>query len=427
MRDSRTVIRFASAALVACLAPLLASCGGGGGGNDLTVGFGYANFSSPLFMPVQSAPLLSGLGGNTPNCSVTSGSLPPGESLGAGCAIVGTPTALGDHSATITLTVDGYRGSVSATISIGVQAPALTAISGPFVGPNQTLALGAAVNNVAIVSLATFGGPYVPQAGDTRVYSVSSGVMPTGLTLDPTTGTVSGSPTAFGVATLSVQLTLGHGLASYTTNSVPVQFSIVEGAFTLAYPPCCGAANVGDAVAIAPTSGYIPVPGATVSFQFGGQAPPGLAIDPATGAITGLLAAAGTYNPVVTQTARLPDGTSVTGASPPLSWSITGPSFTYAAFTLYAFTGMPFAHFPSPITGGLLGDLNTFSMVPTPTPPSTPPLPAWLFIDAATGELFGTSPAPTGIGTFIDIQVILTTRRNGHDYTIAQRVTLSQQ
>ncbi len=107
----------------------------------------------------------------------------------------------------------------------------------------------------------TFSGLNVPQASDGRVYRVSSGALPPGLTLDATTGTLSGSPTGCGVTTFFVDLAINHAGSTYTSPAVLVVVSIIEGAIVLSYGPCCGAANVGDAVSLSPTSSYLPVPG----------------------------------------------------------------------------------------------------------------------------------------------------------------------
>ena len=109
MRELFSLIhRLATAAAVGGTLALAACGGGGGGDEDLAVTFSYDTRSATLYLPSRSSPTLSGLDGNTPKCSVVAGSLPPGQSLGSGCAVVGTPTALGTYVATIKLTVDGY-------------------------------------------------------------------------------------------------------------------------------------------------------------------------------------------------------------------------------------------------------------------------------------------------------------------------------
>ena len=99
---------------LACLIALVTACGGGGGVGDLAVSFFFANFSSPLF-PTQSQAVIGGLNSNTRS----------------GPQHCRDPTQTGTFTATITRTASGFKGSVSTLISIGVEAPVLTAIGGP--------------------------------------------------------------------------------------------------------------------------------------------------------------------------------------------------------------------------------------------------------------------------------------------------------
>ncbi len=119
--------------------------------------------------------------------SLTSGSLPPGLSL-AGGLISGTPTATGSWSAGLTVTDSkGVNAKGTATIVVAPD-PALSPISLP-VGAES-------VAYSASLAPALSGGtaPYT--------WSLAPGSsLPQGLSLDPTTGVISGTPTQPGTTT----------------------------------------------------------------------------------------------------------------------------------------------------------------------------------------------------------------------------------
>lgn len=96
---------------------VLAGCGGGGdgggGGKDLTIRPGDFYVGGELFSEIDQTLTIVGLEGNTPRCEVASGTLASGLSLQPGCRIVGSNTAIGSYSATVSITVSGYKGSVT--------------------------------------------------------------------------------------------------------------------------------------------------------------------------------------------------------------------------------------------------------------------------------------------------------------------------
>jgi len=127
---------------------------------------------------------------------VTGGSLPAGLSIDPDTGIIsGTPTGSGTSSFTLTATDSSSPAqTASACMSITVAAtPALTV---------QTSALGPpTVGQSYSATLAPAGGlgPYA--------WSVTSGSMPGGLSLDPASGTISGTPTTAQTKTFTVTVT----------------------------------------------------------------------------------------------------------------------------------------------------------------------------------------------------------------------------
>lgn len=422
--------RFGPGALLLVLLDLLTGCGGGGGGSDggqdLTVTFSYSGSAAvpAVFLPAQLLPTIGGLGANSPRCAVSGGSLPPGMSLVGGCVISGTPTEAGNFSSTVTLTVDGYRGSVATNVPISVLAPTLIPVAkASAFSADQDLGLGIAVSRLPIVTVGLlYAGvlPYAPPAGDLATYGVTAGSLPPGLSLDPVSGTLSGAPTTPGVSAFTVSWGFVHNGQVFRT-SVPVKLAVTQTSFALSYGNCCSL-TVGDDIRVLAISTFVAADGATVGFTMF-PALPGIAIDPVTGTLSGSPAAAGSYNVTVTERVQYADG-SVNVSQAILPWTTVGPSVAYSLSPASTAAGVAFSFEADRITNTLPGDIRSFSMSPYPS--SGTVIPVWLSIDAATGRVFGTqAPVPFGLNPPIDLKVVMKTRRNGHDSETDTRLVLT--
>ena len=131
-------------------------------------------------------------GGGTAPYTWTATSLPAGLSISPSTgAITGNPTATG--TATITATdANGCTGTTSLTIN-------------PFACPTITV-------TPAILPEASVGQPYsetptASGAGGGASYGWSATSLPAGLSINPTTGLISGTPTAEGTATITATYT----------------------------------------------------------------------------------------------------------------------------------------------------------------------------------------------------------------------------
>jgi YVTN family beta-propeller protein len=206
--------------------------------------------------------------------SIFSGFLPTGLTLGASTgAITGTPTTVGTFNFT-TQVVDSQGNTAQASCGIVVSSSSLTVSC-----PAGTAQLGVVYNS----ALAASGGvaPYT--------FSIISGSLPPGLTLNTSTGAITGTPTTGGTNNFTVQVTDSKGNSATSNCTITV---VVPTPIALSCP--AGTAQVGIAYSSAfnVTGG---VPGYTFSIT-SGSLPPGLTLNTSTGALTGTPTTTGTYN-----------------------------------------------------------------------------------------------------------------------------------
>lgn len=149
-------------------------------------------------------------GGTAPySCSITTGTLPAGLSLGAACSISGTPTIAGPATVTVHAT-DSATGSVTGPVTLQVNPISPLTLSGSL--PNATL-------GVAYTQTLTASGGIGPYT-----YAVTAGSLPAGLTLS-SSGVISGTPTAVGASSFTVTATDSEGTPQ--TASLPLVLLVV--------------------------------------------------------------------------------------------------------------------------------------------------------------------------------------------------------
>ena len=139
-------------------------------------------------------------GATTITYTVT-GTLPTGLALDPATGVLsGTPTQVGRYPFTVTATnATGASTSVSSTLVIAPAAPAISTTSVP------SGRLGGTYSTTIQV---TGTGP--------MAFAVAFGALPAGLSLDPATGQITGTPTGVGSATFTVEVT---GPGGRTTRS----------------------------------------------------------------------------------------------------------------------------------------------------------------------------------------------------------------
>ncbi len=234
------------------------------GTNSLTV--------APASLPpgTQNTPYsqtVTASGGSSPyTYAIVVGALPAGLSLDAASgAITGTPTGSGTSSFTIQATDTlGNIGTRPYSLNIGTNSltvnPATLPAATQNVSYNQTVS-------------ATGGtGPYT--------YSVSAGALPAGLTLDPSSGVISGVPTASGPANFTISALDSQG------NTGSHGYTVNVGTNSLAVNP----ATLPNGSQGTPYNQTVVGSGGTAPYTYSivaGSLPAGLSLNASTGAVSG--------------------------------------------------------------------------------------------------------------------------------------------
>jgi uncharacterized repeat protein (TIGR01451 family) len=195
--------------------------------------------------------------------SVSSGALPAGLTLNASTGLLGgTPTASGTFPFTVqVLDASSQSATRSVTLVIAV-APTLT-----FTPPAGEVSV-----------------PYSHQptlTGGTGPFSwmLTAGSLPAGVTLNPSTGLLSGTPTASGSnsATIAATGALGQTVSKAATLVIAALPAFSAGA------PADGQVGVAYSTTLAVTGGTTPLTWSITA----GSVPPGLTISTSTGVLSG--------------------------------------------------------------------------------------------------------------------------------------------
>jgi hypothetical protein len=192
--------------------------------------------------------------------------------------------------------------------------------------------------------------------------------LPEGLTIDTSTGLISGSPTIPGEYTVTITATNAEG-----TGSAPLALSIAKNAGA----PTITSALTASAVASNPFEYQIEASNNPTGYS-ASNLPAGLTIDPTTGLISGTPTTGGVRNVTITASNDLGSDSQTlvitVNTVPTITSTLSASSYTGSAFS-YQITA---AGTPAPTSYGASG------------------LPAGLTVDAVTGIISGT---PTEVGT----------------------------
>ena len=305
---------------------------------------------------------LAATGGTTPyTWSLTSGPLPAGLTLSSSGVISGTPSGSGTSNFTVQVT--------SANLLTATRAFSLTVVALPAV---TTTSLPGGTQNAAYsTTLAATGGtlPYT--------WSITSGSLPAGLTLAPSTGAISGTPSGNGTSNFTVQVSDVNSLKA--TQPLTLAVVVAPPTVTTTSLPN-GTQNAAYTATLAASAGTLPYTWSITS----GSLPGGLTLTPGTGAISGTPSGNGTSS----FTVQVSDGNSLTAAAP-LTLTVVLPP-TVSTTSLPGGTQNAAYSATLAASGGTLP--YTWSI-------TSGSLPSGLTLTASTGAISG-SPSGTGTSNF---------------------------
>jgi hypothetical protein len=334
--------------------------------SNLTIGntnFPPATVGQPYSVAIQAT------GGAAPYTWSSNGQLPPGITLSSSGVLLGSPTSGGTYNFTV-IVVDVRQASASRAVSINVLGGSRLALG------TTALPSGSLGQSYSQTLSATGGTPPYQ-------WAVGAG-FPAGLTLDATTGTISGTPASSGAFSFPVQVTdaartTATGTVTLTINAPPLSITTVGPIFT-------GTVGVAYVQTFKAAGGATPYRWSIIAGSAGD-----LTLDSASGNLQGTPQTPGTFNFTVQVSdaagAIATQGFSLTVSAPALTVTVGGSLPPGTVNTAYS------QKLPVVANGG--------------TPPYTWSLisgiPAGLTFTPSTLTLSGT---PTTAGTFsMTIQV----------------------
>jgi hypothetical protein len=219
--------------------------------------------------------------------------------------ITGTPTVAGSYTVTVSA-ADSTGSSGSTTFSWSIGTNTIT-VTNP--GTQSTTVSTSATLNISASDSA---------GGQTLTYSATG--LPAGLSINASTGHITGTPTVVATSSVTVTVTDTTGASGTATFSWVINASGAD-VVTVVSP---GAQASTAHVAITPltipaaSSGHF-----TLTWAAGGTLPAGLSINSATGVITGTPTTAGTSSVVITVT-----DSNAASSNASFSWVISSATVT---------------------------------------------------------------------------------------------------
>ena len=280
--------------------------------------------------------------------------------------ISGTPTAV-SASTNYTITATNSSGLDTVTLTITVNAAAVAVPSISISSATVTATVGTAIADITITS----------SGGTVASYGIAP-TLPDGLTLDPSNGTISGTPTAVsGSTNYTITATNSSGLDTVTltivVNAVPVAVP------SISISTATVTATVGSAIAnITITSSG----GAVASYGIDPNLPAGLLFDTSTSTISGTPTAVSdstNYTITATNSSGTDDATVTITVN---AAAVAVPIISISATTVTATVGTAIANITIISSGGAVASYGI-----------DPNLPAGLLFDTSNGTISGTPTA----------------------------------
>ncbi len=370
---------------------------GTGTGWDFATGIGSVNAynlvanwpGSPLMITTASLPsgevgtaystMLIATGGTTPyTWSLSSGELPSGLTLNLSTGLIsGTPTAVANATALTFKVTDS--GSPEQTVTF---SPTLTIRPAPLTITTPSLPSGT-VGVLYSQILAATGGiaPYT--------WALSLGTLPGGLTLNPSTGLISGTPTAIANATPLAFKVSDSSSPAQTTN-VNLTLTISSPVLTITKTSLAsGQVGTGYSQTLTATGGTAPY---TWALSLG-TLPGGLTLNSSTGLISGTPTAVVNATPLAFEVADSSSPTQTTSVS--LTLTIFSATLTITTASLA--NGQVGTGYAQTLTA-------TGGTAPYTWALSLGTLPGGLTLNSSTGLISGT-PTAVANGTALAFKV----------------------
>ncbi|AMP09949.1 autotransporter beta-domain protein [Collimonas arenae] len=361
------------------------------GGPSLTLN--PSTLSAASAATPYSVTLTAGNGTGPYSYAVVAGSLPSGISLNTASGVLsGTTVQAGSFSITVRAT-DSSTGagapfSVQRSYALVVSAPTISLSPSTVSNGTVAVAYTATINAVGGVS------PYT--------YSITSGALPAGITLNASTGALAGTPTAAGTFNFTMKAQDGNSFSGSQAYSLIIaSASVTLNPATLANP-----------TAEAPYSATLTAGGGTAPYSFsinGGALPSGLTLNTSTGVLSGTTNQSGTF----TFSVRASDSSTGTGAPFSVTNNYTlnvgAPSITLNA----AVAAAPKVNVVYSQQFNAAGGVAPYAYAV-----ASGSLPAGLTLNGTTGLLSGT---PTTAGSFpFTVSAI-----DAHNFSGQQAMTLN--
>jgi Putative Ig domain len=320
----------------------------------------FLSYNTPVKLVVNQqnlVPIASSIG-YFETFSISSGTLPPGMQIDQYTGdIFGTPTSLNPNPVTVVVKGSNSQGFTTATVVFTVVIPPPSGLS----FPTNTYTFQQYTPITPIQ-------PTVTGAGITFDMAPGS-VLPSGLTIDPTNGRISGTPL---VSSPTTRYTVrASNTTSFTDSPIDITVIIAPPNFSYSVPNrfYTGTAITSISPVQSPTGGAVSIYTTTPSL------PGGLYLNPATGIISGTPTQTTGYNTYIIK------GSNANGDfTQAISFDVVIPppsNLTYPnPITLYLNT--PFSPIP-PTT--ISGTVSSYTISPT--------LPGLLTFDPVTGEIGG--------------------------------------
>ncbi|MDR3405971.1 MAG: putative Ig domain-containing protein [Chthoniobacter sp.] len=277
---------------------------------------------------------------NSPTSYSATG-LPSGLSVNTSTGVIsGAPSAAGTSNVTISATNSGGTGSATLVLSIALGAPAIT----------SPLSATATLNTTFSYSIAATGSPT----------SYNATGLPAGLSVNTSTGLISGTPTALGTSNVSLSATNSVGTGTATL------------VLTVAQPaPVITSSTNASGVLGTPFSYTITATNSPLSYNAIGL-PAGLSVNTSTGVISGTPTASGSTSVTISATNAGGTGSttlflSISQPPPVITSPLTASATVNASFSYTTTsTGSPYNYAASPLPSGL--SINSSTGVISGTP-----------------------------------------------------------